>query len=168
MLWGGQVRPVIGLCLALVVLVSACGNGGDQPTAASTTTTEALLPEAQNEPQQDETRSELPPADVETLRDLTFAYWDAFNAYEADTVLSYLEEAYRFQREEEIRADIGRLSLFRVKLGIDEESPPTSIGTEEAEMFLTLREPLGTRRIRMAFIREEAEWKITFAEEVDD
>ena len=104
---------------------------------------------------------------MEALRVLAFAYWDAFNAYQADTVLGFLEESYRAQREEDIRSDIGRLSRFGVTLGISEETPPSSIGADEAEMFITLKEPLGTRRIRMGFIQAEGDWKISFAEEVD-
>ena len=36
----------------------------------------------------------------------------------------------------------------------------------QGEMFMRLKEPLGTRRIRMAFVRVDGEWKITYAHEV--
>ena len=39
------------------------------------------------------------------------------------------------------------------------------VGNDEWEMYLTMKEPLGTRRIRMGFRKVAGEWKITFAEE---
>ncbi len=103
---------------------------------------------------------------AEVLRQLAFAYWEAFNAYDADRALSYLEDAYRAERESEIRSDIGQIRMFRVKLGVSEESPPQMAGQGDWEMFLNMKEPIGTRRIRMAFTSVGGEWKITCAEEV--
>ena len=39
-------------------------------------------------------------------------------------------------------------------------------GPNEGEMFLLMKEPLGTRRIKMAFRKLDGTWKITYAEEV--
>jgi len=105
--------------------------------------------------------------EADTLRQLAFAYWEAFNSYDADKVLGYLEEAYRQERESKIRGDIGRIKLFRVKLGVSEETPPRMTTPGEGEMFLTMKEPIGTRRIHMRFLKLEGEWKITHAEEVE-
>ena len=104
--------------------------------------------------------------EIEALRQLAFNYWEAFNSYDADQVLSYLEEDYRKERESAIRRDIGRIKLFKVKLGVSEESPPQMTGPGEGEMFLRMKEPLGTRRIRMAFREVEDGWKITYSQEV--
>ena len=95
------------------------------------------------------------------------AYWDAFNAYDADQALSYLEETYRTTREETIRAEINQIRTFGIKLGVQEEGLPVLLGDDTAEMFLEMREPLGVRRIRMAFERIDGDWLITFAEETD-
>ena len=112
----------------------------------------------------------VPPSDdfddIKATRELAFAYWDAFNSYDADTTLSYLEAGYRAQREEEIRDEIGRLKRFRVKLWVTEEGPPTLTTEDQGEMYLKMKEPLGTRRIRMAFLKVAGDWRITFAEEV--
>ena len=105
--------------------------------------------------------------DLEEMRRLAFAYWEAFIAYDPDTTLSYLEENYLTEREETVRSEIGRIKRFKVKLQVTEESPPQLIGTDEGEMFLRMREPLGTRSIRMAFRKLEGQWKITFAQEVE-
>ena len=103
--------------------------------------------------------------EADALRQLAFAYWDAFNSYDADRTLGYLEEDYRQQRDETIRAEIARIKLFGVKLGVSEESPPWVVGPAEREMYLTMKEPLGERRILMVFREVAGEWKITFAEE---
>jgi hypothetical protein len=93
------------------------------------------------------------------------AYWDAFNAYEAERVLSYLEETYRTTRQDPIRAEIDQIRSFGIKLRVQEESPPVLLGDDAAEMYMQLKEPLGVRHIRMGFARIEGDWAITFAEE---
>ena len=103
---------------------------------------------------------------AETLRLLAFAYWEAFNSYDPDRTLSYLEGDYRAKRESESQSEIGQIKRFRVKLGISEESAPQMTRADEAEMYLKMRAPLGARRIRMAFRMVEDSWKITYAEEV--
>ena len=104
--------------------------------------------------------------EADALRELAFGYWEAFNAYDADAALAYLEADYRQQRDETVRSEIGRMKPFRVRLGLSEESPPSVVSRDEREMYLTMKEPLGERRIRMAFRKVEGEWKITFVEEV--
>ncbi len=105
------------------------------------------------------------PQEADALRKLAFAYWEAFNAYDADKALGYLEEDYRQQQDSAVRDDIGMIELFSVKLGMSEETPPQVAGNDEWEMYLTMKEPLGTRRIRMAFRKVAGDWKIIFAEE---
>ena len=107
------------------------------------------------------------PEEAGMLRELAFGYWEAFNAYDPDRVLAYLEDEYRQQREEQVRTEIGRIDLFNVQLGVTEEAPPWIIDGGKREMYLTMKEPLGTRRIRMEFRDVEGEWKITFAQEVE-
>lgn len=102
----------------------------------------------------------------DTLRKLAFTYWEAFNAYDVERVLSYLEAAYRAEREGQIRTDIGRIKTFGVKLGMSEATPPQASGDSQWEMYMNMKEPLGTRRIRMAFRQEDGAWKITYSQEV--
>ena len=135
-----------------MVLLAACGE-----PAVVTTTVPGASPTS---------TSSLDPT-TELLRGLAFSYWEAFNAYDADLVLSYLEESHRADRDQLIRDEIDTISAFGVQLGIREESPPVVLSDGTAEMFMELKEPLGTRRIRMAFARIGADWVIVFAEEVD-
>jgi hypothetical protein len=94
------------------------------------------------------------------------ARWEAFNAYDPEAILAYLEEGYRALQDEVVRGQIGQVRRFVVKLGVSEESALQMIRPDVAEMCLRMREPLGTRRIRMEFLQVEEEWKLTFAEEV--
>ena len=140
----------------LAIIAVACGSS-PTPTLSPTPTPSPIpTPSPGSVDDADEANA---------LRQLAFAYWEAFNAYDADTALGYLEKDYRRQRDEEVRGEIARISLFRVKLGVSEETPPSITGHDEREMYLTMKEPLGTRRIRMAFRGVAGEWKITFAEE---
>lgn len=134
----------MGAFAALVIVGAACGN---DPT-----------PTLSPGPVAD-------PDEAEALRELAFDYWEAFNAYDPDRTLAYMEDEYREQREEQVRTEIGRIDLFNVQLGVSEEAPPWIIDGGGREMYLTLKEPLGTRRIRMEFRDVEGEWKITFAQE---
>jgi hypothetical protein len=149
----------IHLIVFVAILLAACGE------SALVTTTIAAAPSTVPTT----VAITTPPADppTEELRELALAYWDAFNGYDADRVLSYLEETYRTSREEIIRAEIDQVSTFGVELGVTEESPPVMLGDDAAEMYLELKNPLGVRRIRMAFELIDAEWMITFAEETD-
>jgi hypothetical protein len=154
---------------ATVLLVAACVKATPTPTPVPTATptpvaTPTSIPTSTPTPNQAPAAGKA--ADAEVLRQLAFAYWEAFNAYDADKALSYLEDAYRAERESEIRSDIGQIRMFRVKLGVSEESPPQVAGPDDWEMFLNMKEPIGTRRIRMAFTSVGGEWKITYAEEV--
>ncbi len=134
-----------GVFMTLAAIGAACGSS---PTAT-------LNPGPLGDPQE-----------ADALRKLAFAYWEAFNAYDADGALGYLEEDYRQQRDGTVRGEIGRVKRFGVKLGLSEETPPWIVGHNEREMYLTMKEPLGKRRIRMAFREVAGEWRIIFAEEV--
>ena len=102
------------------------------------------------------------------LRQLAFDYWAAFNDYDDDIVVAYLEDGYRQEREEQIRTDIGRIKFFRVTLGVEEQSPPAMIDPDLWEMYIKMKEPTGTRTIRMEFQLVGGTWKISYSEEVDD
>ncbi len=105
--------------------------------------------------------------DADAVRKVAFGYWAAFNAYDPDKALSYVEAEYRRQCDETVRHHIGLVESFRVKLGLTEEAPPAMTGPDEGEMYLTMKEPLGARRIHMAFRKIGGEWMITLTEQVE-
>ena len=149
----GKALVVTGMILLVSCQTATTGPGDLDPPSPGTNS-----PSVTTSSQGDDWSAEL--------QDLAFAYWDAFNAYHPDRVLSYLEESYGMARAETIRSEIDRLSTFGVKLGVQGETAPVMLSDETAEMYLDLKNPLGVRRIRMAFERIDGEWAITFAEEV--
>jgi len=108
----------------------------------------------------------IAPAEADALRRLAFAYWDAYNAYDVDRILSYLEPSERAKREAGIRDEIGRLKTFGVKLGISEQSPPALSAPDTGEMLMTMQEPLGSRTMKMVFLHRDGRWWVTAADEV--
>ena len=107
----------------------------------------------------------VPSEETEAIRQVVMAYWEAFNAYDVERVLSYMEDSWRKERSEALRGDIGRMRLFRVKLGVEEESPPVITGNGEAEMMIKLSTPIGVKHDYFRLVKVGAEWKIGFSEE---
>ena len=163
-----MLRRFIAPCVLAAVAVVGVACGSSTPAEPTTVPVEDSEPSPipGDEPEPTSVPAEDAEEEADTFRQMTFDYWEAFNAYDADRVLGFLEEGYGREREEKIRGDIGRLKLFSVQLGVTEEGPPSMVDEDEWEMYLTMKEPLGTRRIRMAFREVGGEWKITFSEEV--
>ena len=167
------MRPLI-CSVGLILVLAACTSpaAAPTPTAAPTlTATPPVTPASTATPSPTPAPALSAPSgttdETETLRQLVFDYWDALNSYDVEKVLSYLEENYRSDRESTIRSDMGQLKTFGVKLEVSELTPPQMSGPDEGEMFLMMKEPLGIRRIRMAWVRGDGEWKITYSQEVE-
>ena len=95
------------------------------------TSTPVAILEPTPTPADDPLPTPMPEAEAgeaETFRQMTFEYWEAFNAYDADRVLEFLEEAYGQEREEKIRSDTGRLKLFSGTAGRDRGEPSVDGG----------------------------------------
>ena len=107
------------------------------------------------------------PDDVTAIRQIVKEYWDALNDYDVDRALPMLEPGYRAQEEEPIRQDIGRMRMFRVKLGVSEETPPALNKNGDYETYLNLETPTDTRRVLMIFRRIDGQWQITYSDEVE-
>lgn len=182
-----RARGVVAAVLlpAAVALLVSCGSSdpsaqqtttsaaatttaSSATTASSTTTASATTTSAGTTPTTAApTGDPLSAADAEAVREAAAAYWEAYNAYEADRAVSYLDESYRAEKEILVRDEIGRIKMFGVKLGVSEQSPPTLTGPDEAEMYLDMKEPTGMRTILMRFARHGDTWSITYSEEVE-
>lgn len=165
---------MIALVAAAGLLVS-CGSSETETTAAATTTE---APDTTAAPTTTAASTTAPttaaPAgdplsaeDADAVREVASAYWEAYNAYDADTAVSYLDESYRPEKEDLVRDEIGRIKMFGVTLGVSEQSAPTLAGPDEAEMYLDMKEPTGTRTIVMRFARRGDTWSIIHSEEVE-
>ncbi len=105
--------------------------------------------------------------EVEAIRRIITQYWEALNEYDVDHAITMLEPAYRAAEEEQIRRDIGRMKMFRAKLGVSEESPPTLNAEGDYETYLSVKTPVDTRRVLMVFRQIDGAWWIVYSEEVD-
>ena len=173
---------VIIVLLAATALLASCGSGGSstqtssppstiasptsETTAAPTTSTvgpastTVVSPATTSAP-----GAAISAEDAQAIRDLAFKFWAAYNAYDPDTAVSYLDESYRTAKEQTIRDEIGRIKSFGVQLGMSEKTAPTLTGTDQAEMSLNMKEPIGTRTILMKFAKQGDAWIITYSEE---
>ena len=113
----------------------------------------------------------MPAGDVEddlaAIRQIVKEYWEALNDYDVDRAIAMLEEKYREAEEDLIRKDIGRMKLFRVKLGMSEEIPPTLNDEGDYETYLAAKTPVDTRRVLMVFRQIDGRWWIVFSDEVE-
>ena len=105
--------------------------------------------------------------DVATISKMVEGYWGALNDYDVDLALTMLEDSYRAQEEDLIRTDIGRMKLFRVKLGVSVEKPLSLNEAGDYEIYLNLKTPVDTRRVKMVFRKIEGQWRIVFSDEVE-
>jgi hypothetical protein len=137
-------------------LVAACGG-----TTSSEQTTPPATPASGAS-----ASTPISAADATAVRDVVLAYWAAYNAYDAEKTLSYLEEGYRSSEGEAIRGEIGQIKTFGVKLGVSEKSAPVLTASDQAQMDLTLKEPTGTRTILMKLTRNGDVWVISDVSEV--
>ncbi len=135
---------------AVSVLALAACAGASTPTATATPT-----PVTSSVPE-----------DAQAVRFAIREYWEGFNSYDKERVLPLLTPEYHAVRSERIITDIGRLRQFRVKLGWKEESPPLLRADGTGQAFISITEPLGTRRVQMDFEKRAEGWKITFVDEV--
>ena len=174
--------------LAAAVLPAACGGASSttepttstsstiapastSDTTAATTTSTAEPTSATSVPASDTSATTAQGAamsakDAQAVRDLAFKFWAAYNAYEPDTAVSYLDETYRVTKEAVVRDEISRIKTFGVTLGMSEKTAPALTGPDQAEMYLTMKEPIGTRTMLMKFDKQDGAWIITYSEEV--
>ena len=104
--------------------------------------------------------------DVTALRELAFQYWGAYNEYDVDSVLAFLEPTYRAQREEPIREDIAKLEQFSVELGVTGDFPPHLAESGQWGMYLVMETLIDIRRLRPKYLKDDNLWWITHVEEV--
>ena len=187
------VRPTLVELPSPLPQDSAAAPGANAPTLAATvpTATATPLPPSQtavltpmpprSQPftptavtptEAPSTAPATPPAeesaeDVAEIRRIISEYWEAMNKYDVDRAIMMLEPAYRVQEEELIRQDIGRMKLFRVKLDVSEDIPPTLNDNGDYETYLSMATPIDTRTVLMVLRRIADRWWIVFSDEVE-
>ena len=144
--------------LAAALLVASCG--GTSPPAEQTVApaTPAATTAGSATP--------ISAEDAQAVSDLAFRFWAAYNAYDPEKAISYLDEGYRPAKEKVVRDEIGRIKTFGVQLGMSEKTAPVLTAPGAAEMYLNMKTPTGTRTVGMKFARRGDAWAITYSEEV--
>ena len=193
-----QGRMAVAAVFALALALAACGgSGGDSasdapataqaaptsaPTAAPTSAVEITAPEpaaestpdapaAAAEPSVAAAPANEPAADVDTpavLRGIGEAFWEAYNAYDVEATLAFMEDAYREERRDTVSSSINLYKLFGSTVDVHDWTEAVEIGPGVWELYNTISTPLGDRRSRIEFKDIGGEWKITFADTVDE
>jgi len=157
----GRRVPLQTTLVAIVLVVAAALAASCGGTTSSEQTTPPATPASSASGS-----TPISAADATAVRDVAVAYWAAYNAYDAEKTLSYLDEAYRPSQDKIIRGEISQLKTFGVKLGVSEKSAPVLTAPDQAEMYLTMKEPTGTRTLLMKLTRTGDVWAITYVGEV--
>jgi hypothetical protein len=100
------------------------------------------------------------PEDIKDARQVVYDYWDAFNSYDVERVLTFLEDSYRQEREEDIRDEIGKLDFFNVKLAVEEEADPVITPDRIIEIYMSVSTPIGLKHVTYGLVNVNGVWKI--------
>ena len=108
--------------------------------------------------------------DIEAARQVVFAYWEAFNSYDLEGVLAFLEESWREERTESIASEISQMEMADMTMGVEEEAEPeVTDGTIAIKMFIDIPVIFMPDRHYIYYLKNiEGEWKIYLAEEVEE
>jgi len=158
------------LLILVLVIFPACTQPAEAPPSTTpgiiTQEDEEAPPPATTAQEEAETPPSTPPpaivtqADVDAAREVVFKYWEAFNSYDVEGVLAFLEESYRQERQESITSDIGRMQSLRIKIGVEEEAEPTITPEGKVEIKMKIKTPIGTKHYTYYLVKINDEWKI--------
>ncbi len=101
---------------------------------------------------------------AEHLSEKTMQLWEVYNKHDLDALMTFYEENYWKEQEEEIRSNMQPFRTFSITISAEETSPPTEIAPGKWEIKHIARFPLGS--INMVFVYEEfgGDWLLTYAE----
>ena len=172
------MKLILACLLALaLVAVAACTPTAEAPpeTSLPPTTPETQTPPTTPPPTTPTEEAETPPAtitpeDIEAARQVVFAYWEAFNSYDLEGVLAFLEESWREERTESIASEISQMEMADMTMGVEEEAEPeVTDGTIAIKMFIAIPVIFMPDRHYIYYLKNiEGEWKIYLAEEVEE
>lgn len=142
------------------------GEETEAPVASTPTPTPEATEEAETPPP-----AATAEEDIEAARQAVFAYREAFNNYDVEGALAFLEESHRAEagREDGIRSDIGQMETYGIKLGVEEEAEPTVTADGKVEIYIKLDVPVfgqQDRHIIYQLMEIEGEWKICSSEDL--
>jgi hypothetical protein len=154
------------VCAFLIILFIALSGCSGQAPEASPEPQPKSPPESETTPSQtsDDDTSEEP----DTSSQVILKYWEAMNSYNLGRALSYYEEQYREQEEEEVAGDIGMLKQFGVTLSVLEVSEPVYMSEDKVRHDIILETPIDERGLSYLLERIDGEWKIYLENNTED
>jgi len=141
---------VVGLLAGMLLALVGCGG----PDAAEVERVQAMAAAS---------LKELSAEDIAAVRALSDAYWNAWNEYDVDKVLSMLDEPFRKERGEEIRGNVQKLDRWNMSISVSEVTPPKLDTNGEVVMYVNVKKPLSTDLTQMRFKKVGFSWIITYA-----
>lgn len=158
---------LILLLIPILVLFAACGQAADEPLGTETLAESGTPTESGAPADNGAVAGTLPQEEIDAARQVVYDYWEAFNAYDVDSVLATLEESYRQIRADEVPGEIGQMQAAGVTLGVEEEAEPVITPEGIVVIQIKLIVPiLSDRHITYDLIKIDGEWKICDSEEL--
>ena len=135
------------------------------PTVAEMSQVEAAVAEgASGEAASEEAASGDSAGVVEHLRQKTMQFWEAYNAYDVDTLMVFYEESYWAEQEDEVRSNMRPFELNRMTITATESSPPAELAPGRWETRHDARFSGGSLEMVFIFEQFDGEWLLTHAE----
>jgi hypothetical protein len=160
---GRFMKLVFVFLMTTLMVLSGCSGRAPQ---VSTEPQPTSSPEAETPPPP--TVDSEPPEEPATASQVILEYWEAMNSYDLELALSYYEEQYREQEEEEVKDDISRLRQFSVTLSVNSVSEPIYMSEDRVRYDIMLGTPVGERALTYPLQRINGEWKIYLEDNTDD
>jgi hypothetical protein len=141
----------------------------ETPSLSEPTPTNPTEEEAETPPSATNEES-ITEEDIEAARQVVFAYWEAFNNYDVDGVLAFLEESWQEDSADDIASEIDQMKGANMTMGVEEEAEPTvtTDGTIVIKMLIDIPIMIMPDRHYSYYLKKiDGEWKIYYAEEVE-
>jgi hypothetical protein len=174
------MRLTLALLLVLALIAgAACTQVAETPpettlppttpvTQAPTTTPPPATTAPAEETTPPATEEAITEADIETARQVVFAYFDALNSYDLEGALACMEESWGNEQEPGLASEINQMKTYGVTLNVEEEAEATVTADGRIELPIKIDVSMAFQPDRHAIYqltKIEGEWKICYSEE---
>jgi hypothetical protein len=157
------MKLVCAFLIILFIVLSGCSGQAPETSPEPQPTSPS-----ESEPTPLQTPDNDTSEEPDTSSQVILKYWEAMNSYNLGRALSYYEEQYREQEEEEVAGDIGNLKQFSVTLSVLEVSEPVYMSEDKVKHNIILETPIDERGLTYLLERIDGEWKIYLEDNTED
>lgn len=157
------MKLVCAFLIILFIVLSGCSGQAPETSPEPQPTSPS-----ESEPTPLQTPDNDTSEEPDTSSQVILKYWEAMNSYNLGRALSYYEEQYREQEEEEVAGDIGNLKQFSVTLSVLEVSEPVYMSEDKVKHDIILETPIDERGLTYLLERIDGEWKIYLEDNTED